>query len=1132
MTSPPTRSHDQVIKSGNRGDIQLGTATTSSSYGYVFNVQTKPSSGVILINGLDFYTESTNELSFELWTKVGPYEDAKGTYDGWDLIASGFVKGNGVGKYTSIPTELLTPVSVNGSGGVRSFYFSLKSLDLMCKVSNRGTTGENKLYAETPDIKLFEGEGVMFYPFPDPSQDYLYRSQRQLLGRIYYDRMPCKPYSEFGKVDELPCPGAPTGEPTYLSTSNAPSVSPTVPFPTVSPETSPSINPTTSTIPTSPPSTLQPTSSPINTFDTYFIVSMTNVPGRSMNNDEVDFFVSSILSFLNKATNNAAIAVDSIDFWQQELVSGVKNIAKNGRSLRGTVKPRQLQSQQLTSLKVTLAVRVSSATMSVSEAGNAISALLAENQQELVGILKEEKSFEYFVNLEDFTAQSIQSLPPLPSASDDVSSPTRDREKTTSEVVIPTAEEQSKGGRQTGIYAGICVGVLVGFLTIAFFLVKRRRASKKNIYVATTSTHKGRFSFEDSDENEPALPLSDVNVYETAVCESVSIVESWHENQLSGSLILLDGQKIKPIGTVEAHPIGVFDDSVITIDQEWMDDSDLTADQNMQTFAAVDVVSEADGNESDTSTSSSSSSSSSSTSSSDDQINYYQERSRAVRVVPNTRTFKKSLSSREFDSSKQSRKAASADEVAEEGRGLAPRRLSQSMVVNMSDDIFAAVIRSSDHGDNETDDVELSKGLVQTVKPISTKKSKGSSKQPSQSSEQLIVDKVSALNRSEHQDSLKSSKARRIPQESLRTRQEALNEWSEEVTGASKERKNRRRRRDKLSSSNANVRATTAKTDKGKESQSLIMLKSDFSEGIDSSLRSASIERYGERQLTKIDKKNRRSNQTNIVSSGNMTDNVREKTSSRKKRDNLSSSDTKIKTSKSSSGTQRVSQSVILSKSDVSNLLDTKPTTSEHVRDLRGSKTKAKKDTLRRSTSSEHCRRPSTSFINESKSRQKKKISHRSRSLIVESDQKAKQHKRHNSQNDILPVESDKLNRLGSNMSGRSDGLRRSKKKKRQSSMTRSTSRNRGKLAIGKTEDDDRLRGSLLSQDGSNKLEGLKRSDSMKKLRKSSLSDDANNYPRVMKRSSMDHTAIRKKKYSQGRATMSQSMTTPRSEFR
>mmetsp|Transcript_18980 Transcript_18980/g.35947 ORF Transcript_18980/g.35947 Transcript_18980/m.35947 type:complete len:270 (-) Transcript_18980:52-861(-) len=268
-----------------------------------------------------------------------------------------------------------------------------------------------------------------------------------------------------------------------------------------------------------------------------------------------------------------------------------------------------------------------------------------------------------------------------------------------------------------------------------------------------------------------------------------------------------------------------------------------------------------------------------------------------------------------------------------------------------------------------------------------------------------------------------------------------------------------------------------------------------------------------------------------------MTVDIKERSSSRKKRDKLSSSDSKIKSSKSSSTKLKVSQSVILSKSDVSNLLETKPTASERVSDPRGSKKKSKKDTLRRSTSSEQGRRPSTSFTTEAKSKPKKTISHRSRSLIVESEQKAKPHKRNNSQNDILPVHSDRLYRLGSHMSGQGDGLRRSKKTKGQSSMTRSSSRNRGKyhshsMTIGKTGDDDRLfRDSVLSQDGSNKLEGLKRSNSVKKLRKSSLSENAGNHLHMMKRSSMDHTAVQKKKHSQGRTKMSQSMTIPRSEF-
>lgn len=1141
MTLSPTRKHDQVIKSGNRGDIQLGTSTTSPSYGFVFSAQTKPDSGVILINGLDFYTESTDELSFELWTKTGPYDDAKGTYEGWDLIASGFVKGNGVGKYTSIPTELLKPVSVNGSGGMRSFYFSLTSLDLMCKISNQVTTGDDKPYAETHDLKLFEGEGVMFYPFPDPSQEFLYRSQRQLLGRIYYDRMPCKSFFEFGKVNELPCPVTPTGEPTYLLTSNAPSVSPTVPFPTVSPEMSPSTNPTTSIIPTSPPSTLQPTSSPVATFDTYLLVSMINVPGRSMTDDEVDFFVSSTLSFLNKAESNAMIIVESIDLWQQEVVAGVENIAKNGRSLRGNNYMRRVQSQQLTSLRVTLAIRVSSATLSDVEVGDAISEILVENQQDLVGTLQEKKTFEFFADLESLTAQSIESLPTTPGSSDDLSFPTSEQEETKSELVISIAEVKPTGGWQIGLYAGIGVAVLVVCSSIALFLMKRKHASKKNLFVATTSTHKGLFGSEDSDKNDLSLPLSDEEVYETAVCESVRSVESWHENQLSGSLILPDGQKNEVIRTAEIFPIEVVDDSVITIDQEWMAESVVNTSQNTQTFVAAEIVADPDDldsaprNESDTSSSSSSSSSSSTTSSSEDEINDRHEKFRAGRVVPNTRTLKKSFSSREFDSRKQPRETTRADEMAA-GRGSAPRRLSQSMIVGKSDDTFPSVIRDSGHRDNETENVEISNGLVRTIKPSSREKSKLSSKEPFQSSEAMTVGKVSNLNRLERRDASKSFNLKQTPERSYR--QDGLCEFGEDATDDAMGKVPRRKRRDKLSSSIPDgTRATKSKTGNAKVSQSVIMPKSDFIR-IDNSSRSATPERHGEPQPNTVGKRNRRLKQNNNLQNDNsVTVDIKERSSSRKKRDKLSSSDSKIKSSKASSNKLKVSQSLILSNSDVSNLLENKSTASERVSDPCDSKAKSKKDTLRRSTSSEQGRRPSTSITAEAKSKSKKKISHRSRSLIVESEQKSKPHKRNNSQNDILPVHSDKLYRLGSHMSGQGDGLRRSKKTKGQSSMMHSSSRNRGKyhsqsMTIGKTGDDDKLfRDSILSQDGSNELEGLKRSNSVKKLRKSSLSEDAGNHPRMMKRSSMDYTAVRKKKYSQGRTKMSQSMTIPRSEF-
>ena len=44
---------------GSRKDLQMGGETTSS-YGYIFNIRTKPTAGVILLNNFDFYTGSTD----------------------------------------------------------------------------------------------------------------------------------------------------------------------------------------------------------------------------------------------------------------------------------------------------------------------------------------------------------------------------------------------------------------------------------------------------------------------------------------------------------------------------------------------------------------------------------------------------------------------------------------------------------------------------------------------------------------------------------------------------------------------------------------------------------------------------------------------------------------------------------------------------------------------------------------------------------------------------------------------------------------------------------------------------------------------------------------------------------------
>ena len=155
---------------GTEQDLQLG-GTTTSSYGYIFNIRTKDTSGVVLMTGFDFYTESTDDVRYELWTRPGSFKDHKGAYEGWDLAASGTVRGRGIGRYTALPEEEFDPVSImggGGEGGTRAFYLTLETKELVYKIGE-GTTSDAAVQIETEDIEIWEGESVLDYPFPPVS---------------------------------------------------------------------------------------------------------------------------------------------------------------------------------------------------------------------------------------------------------------------------------------------------------------------------------------------------------------------------------------------------------------------------------------------------------------------------------------------------------------------------------------------------------------------------------------------------------------------------------------------------------------------------------------------------------------------------------------------------------------------------------------------------------------------------------------------------------------------------------------------------------------------------------------------------------------------------------------------------
>ena len=287
---------------GSREDLQIGGDTTSS-YGYIFNMRTHPNSGAIILTRFDFYTESTNNVNVELWTRMGSFQEHKGTYEGWDLIAQGTVQGRGIGRYTGIPEEIFTPVTVPGGGGdegTRAFYLTLDTKDLVYMKGEPGAMSDTRAHASTDDLEIWEGESILWYPFPDPSERMFWRYPRQFLGALYYNRLPCRPYSLYGRVDTLPCPLVPTQTPTLTPPTVSPTTAPPTATPTgqptdmpttaapvpgqtpapVNPTRSPTLAPTLSFGPTAAPTTREPTFSPVVPMRANLVVTVRNVPER------------------------------------------------------------------------------------------------------------------------------------------------------------------------------------------------------------------------------------------------------------------------------------------------------------------------------------------------------------------------------------------------------------------------------------------------------------------------------------------------------------------------------------------------------------------------------------------------------------------------------------------------------------------------------------------------------------------------------------------------------------------------------------------------------------------------------------------------------------------------------------
>lgn len=195
-------------------------------------------------------------MEYEVYSRLGPFDKFVGRTDSWELVASGRTDGRGEKEYTPVLTEDTTgwdeeagapvdyvgfrPLHVPGNRAQRSFYVTatkrltkedgepIPILFMPPIQAETDGTREYQVIESTPELEVWEGDGVLDYPWPPYRDGQYYRRPRGFMGSFEYDRYPCHPALNF---TGWPCPyfprtdrptGGPTGRPLATLTTMSP----------------------------------------------------------------------------------------------------------------------------------------------------------------------------------------------------------------------------------------------------------------------------------------------------------------------------------------------------------------------------------------------------------------------------------------------------------------------------------------------------------------------------------------------------------------------------------------------------------------------------------------------------------------------------------------------------------------------------------------------------------------------------------------------------------------------------------------------------------------------------------------------------------------------------------------------
>jgi len=158
------------------------TTTPYTMYGSVFDIKTKSSNpGPITITTLDIYTNVSEQINYEVYTKNGSYVGYIVNASAWTLISSGSIVSNGDSKTTTLPSTEFTSAEMLPDT-THAFYVTLKSSNMLLGAGDEEDSSSGGMFhSSTDELELLEGAGVLEYPLVG-----MYSEPRQFLGMIHY----------------------------------------------------------------------------------------------------------------------------------------------------------------------------------------------------------------------------------------------------------------------------------------------------------------------------------------------------------------------------------------------------------------------------------------------------------------------------------------------------------------------------------------------------------------------------------------------------------------------------------------------------------------------------------------------------------------------------------------------------------------------------------------------------------------------------------------------------------------------------------------------------------------------------------------------------------------------------------